>query len=296
MAAGACSRSFTTPIANIVTRKQTATLLDPEGTASVGDIVRSIREEKGIAGFWSGYSASLVLTLNPSLTFFLQEFLKTTFAEKQYDDLGPRLTFLFAATSKAISSFVTYPFQTAKTRLQAGVAVDSSKDKEQTEREGRMTNGVASGFEEDVSESKDVAGENSNKPKRIRTVKNLAQQSIFGMVAQIVRSEGIGSLYDGIGAELLKGFFSHGITMVTKDVVHKLLFRLYLVALSVLAELRRRRLSMLGAETQQKLPRALQYRIDTRPRSLKTGKRGAGNGTNVVANLIDGTQRPFKAR
>ncbi|KAI0432225.1 mitochondrial carrier domain-containing protein [Xylaria sp. FL1042] len=231
MAAGACSRSFTTPIANVVTRKQTATLLGPDNALGVREIVRSIREEKGIAGFWSGYSASLVLTLNPSLTFFLQEFLKGTFAEQTYDDPSPRLTFLFAATSKAMSSFVTYPFQIAKTRLQSGIPLDSN---EPDEKQLNSTNEVNSTPDESVEGD-------DNKPKAVRAMQNLAQRSIFGTVAHIIRTEGIGSLYDGVGAELLKGFFNHGTTMLAKDVVHKFLFKLYIFGLGALIELRKRR-------------------------------------------------------
>ncbi|KAI0799222.1 mitochondrial carrier domain-containing protein [Xylaria sp. FL0064] len=239
MAAGACSRSFTTPIANVVTRKQTATLLGPDNTSSVREIVRSIKREKGIAGFWSGYSASLVLTLNPSLTFFLQEFLKATFAEQTYDDPGPRLTFLFAATSKAISSFVTYPFQIAKTRLQAGIPLDSD---ESDENQPNNANEVNSTLDERVAGDRDVVDKaDENKPKAVRAVQNLAQRSVFGTVAYIIRTEGIGALYDGVGAELLKGFFNHGTTMFAKDVVHKFLFKLYIFVLGALVELRKRR-------------------------------------------------------
>lgn len=250
MAAGACSRTFTTPIANIVTRKQTATLIDPDGVAETREIMRRIREEKGIAGFWSGFSATLVLTLNPSLTFFLQEFLKATFADETYDDPGPRLTFLFAATSKAISSFVTYPFQIAKTRLQAGIPLDSSQSGAKQ---------VNSKFDEHA-EDRD-AEEEADKPRPMSAVQTLAQRSIFGMVAQIIRTEGIGSLYDGIGAELLKGFFSHGTTMLAKDAVHKLLFKLYIFALGFLTEMRKR-YPQAKAARREALFHLLRHRID----------------------------------
>ncbi|KAI1747129.1 mitochondrial carrier domain-containing protein [Xylaria castorea] len=242
MAAGACSRSFTTPIANIVTRKQTSSLIDPNSALGVREIMRRIREERGIAGFWSGYSASLVLTLNPSLTFFLQEFLKTTFADQKYDDPGPGLTFLFAATSKAISSFVTYPFQIAKTRLQAGIPLDSSPSHE---KQLNGTPGVDSKSDDNAEEDRN-ADEEAEKSKTVRAIQTLAQRSIFGTVAQIVHTEGIGSLYDGIGAELLKGFFSHGTTMVAKDAVHKLLFKLYIFALGILTEIRTRNSTWAG--------------------------------------------------
>ncbi|KAI0543865.1 mitochondrial carrier domain-containing protein [Xylaria curta] len=237
MAAGACSRSFTTPIANIVTRKQTSSLLDPTSSPGVREIMRRIREERGIAGFWSGYSASLVLTLNPSLTFFLQEILKSTFADQTYDDPGPRLTFLFAATSKAISSLVTYPFQIAKTRLQAGIPLDSDEKQLDSKPE-----------------------DNAEKSGPVRAVQAFARRSIFGTVAQIVQTEGIGSLYDGVGAELLKGFFSHGTTMVAKDVVHKLLFKLYIFVLGVLTEMRKRNPQAI-ATRREALLRLLQRRI-----------------------------------
>ncbi|KAH7041302.1 mitochondrial carrier domain-containing protein, partial [Microdochium trichocladiopsis] len=207
MAAGAVSRAFTTPIANVVTRKQTASLLeDDENGISASDksvmqILKDIRQEKGLTGLWGGYSATLLLTLNPALTFFLQDFLKKTLlGSDRWDDPGPQLTFLLAASSKAAASAITYPFQIAKTRLQAGVPLES----------------------QDSAEDEEQA----------------LLKSIFGTIAQIVHAEGVGALYDGIQGELLKGFFSHGTTMLAKDVIHKLLFKLYLFTASLLAEWR----------------------------------------------------------
>ncbi|ORY69904.1 mitochondrial carrier domain-containing protein, partial [Pseudomassariella vexata] len=208
MAAGACSRAFTTPIANVVTRKQTAALLEGGAEAkelTLREIMQAIREEKGLAGFWSGYSATLVLSLNPGITFFLQEMLKKSLlgAEK-WDKPGPHLTFLFAALSKSAASAITYPFQLAKARLQLV----------------------------EVIEAKLAASRAANK---------LAKQSIIGVMRQIVDTEGVGSLYDGLSGELLRGFFGHGMTMLAKDVVYKLLFKIYLVVAAVLSEMRRRR-------------------------------------------------------
>ena len=86
----------------------------------------------------------------------------------------------------------------------------------------------------------------------IRAVKTLAQRSVFGTVAHIIRTEGIQSLYDGVGAELLKGFFSHGTTMLAKDIVHKFLFKMYIFTLGLLTELRRRRQQRAGQRFGQK--------------------------------------------
>ncbi|KAH9898834.1 mitochondrial carrier domain-containing protein [Xylariomycetidae sp. FL2044] len=294
VAAGACSRALTTPIANIVTRQQTAGLVsDGAGVEAdrltVRQIASDIRREKGLAGFWAGYSASLVLTLNPSITFFLQEALKkSVVSEESWDQPGTAVTFLLSAVSKAIASTVTYPFSIAKTRLQVGIPADTRPLEEDRAEEQEDTQ-----EEESSTHERDVDKEVDDKLKALRAVQTLARRSIFGTVAQIVRTEGLGSLYTGIQGELIKGFFSHGTTMVAKDFVHKLLFKFYLFTAALLTELKLRRLQRRAHNV--KLPVALQYRLDRR--NNLAGKDGQGRtsamgyGVNIVANLIDGTMR-----
>ncbi|KAH8200237.1 hypothetical protein TruAng_005573 [Truncatella angustata] len=259
VAAGACSRAFTTPISNVVTRKQTGAMVEGENAdarqLSVREIVNSILKEKGVKGLWSGYSATLVLTLNPGITFFLQDFLKRSIlGDDSPEDPGAALTFLLAASSKAIASTITYPFQTAKARLQAGVPVtaesrEGENKEEQTDRPTELQ-----------SPDRALDKEIDAKLKATRAVQKFAQQSVFGTIAQIVRTEGVGSLYGGIHGELLKGFFSHGTTMLAKDVMHKLLFKLYLVVAGVLQELRARRLRRVGDGSAADMPTSLSFR------------------------------------
>ncbi|KAK8066076.1 Peroxisomal adenine nucleotide transporter 1 [Apiospora hydei] len=289
VAAGACSRALTTPIATIVARKQTAALVDDQDSdatsaadLSVREIAAAIRREKGLAGLWSGYSASLVLTLNPSLTFFLQEFLKRgLLSSDRWDEPGSGLTFLLAAVSKAVASSVTYPFQIAKSRLQVSTVPAEPEPEVKAEAEGeKQENGGGGG--EDAA--RDVEKEVEAKLSAVRAVQKLARRSIFGTLVTIAREEGVAALYDGLPGELLKGFFSHGTTMVAKDVVHKLLFKLYLFLAGVLREMRLRRgrasqqiqrmVSPTAKKTNnysmydddvgsgQDLPRALQFRND----------------------------------
>lgn len=248
VAAGACSRAFTTPIANVVTRKQTGAMLEGGEAGgrqlSVREIVNSILSEKGVKGLWSGYSATLVLTLNPGITFFLQDFLKRSLvASEKWEDPGVALTFLLAASSKAIASTVTYPFQTAKARLQAGVPVSSETQADEEEDTEKDQSGEAHDLDDTESQATEraVDREIDAKLKATRAVQKFAQQSVFGTIAQIVRTEGVGSLYDGVHGDLLKGFFSHGTTMLAKGVIHKLLFKLYLLVAGMLQELRARR-------------------------------------------------------
>ncbi|KAI9762211.1 MAG: Histone H4 [Chaenotheca gracillima] len=205
--AGAVAKLLTTPIANIVTRKQTDAMVaarsgrsDETSQMSVADIARAIHHEKGLRGFWSGYSASLVLTLNPSLTFFLFEFLKRVLIPRsRRDDPGGRAIFLLAAVSKAIASSITYPFSLAKARAQAS---NRSRTTEKT------------------------ADTDSSPPKPAQR-----PTTVFSTVFQIGRTEGVTALYEGLTGEVLKGFFSHGTTMIVKESVHKLIIQLYYLLL-----------------------------------------------------------------
>ena len=207
--AGAFSKFWTTPIANVVTRKQTASMLTdrhPNKQADQGSIraiSQQIYQENGLQGFWSGYSASLILTLNPSLTFFFFETLKRALLYRgRRINPTPQAVFLLAALSKVMASTVTYPFQLAKSRLQAS---------------GR-NNGEA--------DSKESSGETYDRRS--------LPQNVFTTILRIARNEGLGALYEGLHGEILKGFFSHGITMIIKDVVHKLVIQFYYILLKML--------------------------------------------------------------
>lgn len=212
--AGALSKFCTTPIQNIVTRKQTAamTALDGSSTgvppaSSTRDIANEIIKEKGLQGFWSGYSASLILTLNPSLTMLLHKvLLRLLVTQEKRDNPGARITFLIAATSKALASTITYPFQLAKTRAQ----VSSQKPSE--------TTGETSEFEKE------------EKPLRSRTIR-ARQRTVFATILRIAQTEGFAGLYQGLGGEVLKGFFSHGITMLMKERIHAAIINLYYAVL-----------------------------------------------------------------
>src|ERR1700733_6264343 len=92
----------------VSTRDSTSSVLPK---LSAKDIAPQIRHEKGFLDFWTGYSASLVLTLNPAITFLLHKVsLRTLVPRLRRADPGVCLTFLIAATSGLIASSITYPF------------------------------------------------------------------------------------------------------------------------------------------------------------------------------------------
>lgn len=202
--AGATTKLMTTPIANIVTRQQAAALRTPnEKTPTSFEIANSIREEGGLPAFWSGYSASLVLTLNPSLTFFLFEFFKRVTLPRSKRDNPPAFaTFFLAALAKACASSVTYPFSLAKARLQAG----SIQNKQEQESEDKTVD----------------ASIHSKSSKVEKLEKKAAKKTLLSTLMTIYQTEGPTALYEGLHLEVLKAFVSHGITMSVKQFIARL--------------------------------------------------------------------------
>ncbi|KAL9584808.1 MAG: hypothetical protein Q9212_001891 [Teloschistes hypoglaucus] len=217
--AGAFSKLWTTPIGNVVTRQQAASMMSEtqhfgNTKSSIRSVALKIRSEKGLQGFWSGYSASLVLTLNPSITFLLFETIKRLVIPRQKrSNPPPQATFLIAAISKAIASTITYPFSLAKSRAQA-----SSKPVNEKDTKSKVTS-------EDVHEQTIPA---------VGKAKAKAPSNVFSTILHIASTQGLGGLYDGLSGEVLKGFFSHGITMLVKQAVHQFIIQLYFVTLRLL--------------------------------------------------------------
>ncbi|TGZ77916.1 mitochondrial carrier, partial [Ascodesmis nigricans] len=190
----ALSRFVSSPLSNIVARKQTSAMLYPHTRPpSIFDIYHDIMRENGVTGFWAGYTASFWLTLNPSLTFLLYETAKPHVREKNHGKLDGVESFFLAALCKAVATTVTYPLNVARARLQL---------------EG-------TGKELDMEEM-------FHEPNKIVKAKGLVDMLLY-----IVKKEGLSALYVGLGAELVKGFFTHGITMLAKEAVHKSILRLY---------------------------------------------------------------------
>lgn len=204
-----------------MTRKQTASFFAPATTndqagtppePSFVEILHVIRAERGFLGLWAGYGATLALTLNPSITFYLQHALRKALADRGRDGESSAMVFLVAALSKVVATATTYPFNIAKARAQVS-APQSPRSESEEKGSGRP---VSEGAVQAVS----------------RRLHRLAGETIFASVAEIARTEGTGALYDGLSGELLKAFCNHGTTMLSKEIVHKLIVQLYFFILS----------------------------------------------------------------
>ncbi|KAG6100887.1 hypothetical protein E4U30_003576 [Claviceps sp. LM220 group G6] len=186
--AGACSRVVTTPISNVVTRMQ----------------MKSDTES-------SGYSATLILTMSPSITFFVNRRLARRIipALEEEDIPVAWIAFLLAAFSKSAATVLTYPFQTGRTRLQIPNDVEDSADTEKGKNAAYREHGPRS---------------------LLARLFEIFDKTVFGIIIRIINKEGVRALFDGLQGELLKGFLSHGLTMVTKGSLHRLVIRLWFLS------------------------------------------------------------------
>ncbi|BGO97330.1 hypothetical protein NBRC10513v2_001251 [Rhodotorula toruloides] len=112
--AAAMGQIFTIPVSVIATRQQLA-----KKTLSFRKAIAHILRDDGITGLWRGLKPSLVLCVNPAITYGMFERLKTMLL-KPGEKMTPFKAFLIGALSKTLATVVTYPYIMAKTRLQAG--------------------------------------------------------------------------------------------------------------------------------------------------------------------------------
>ena len=83
-------------------------------------VARDILKDDGVTGLWRGLKPSLVLTVNPAITYGVFERVKTIILATSSDGkMTPWRSFLVGAVSKTLATVVTFPYILSKVRLQA---------------------------------------------------------------------------------------------------------------------------------------------------------------------------------
>lgn len=194
-AAGAVAQLCTIPVAVVTTRQQTQAKDERKGfLATAQEVVNS---EDGVSGLWRGLKASLVLVVNPAITYGAYERLKLVFFPgknnlKPWEAFGEappslmksccshRVAVVVAdlviavlgAMSKALATIATQPLIVAKVGLQS-------------------------------------------KPPAVRQGKPF--KSFTEVMKFIIDNEGLLGLFKGIGPQILKGLLVQGILMTIKE-------------------------------------------------------------------------------
>lgn len=114
--AGALAQLFTIPVAVVTTRQQTQPKGEKKGLIETGREV--VNSEDGWTGLWRGLKASLVLVVNPSITYGAYERLRVVFFHGRAK-LAPWEAFALGAMSKALATIATQPLIVAKVGLQS---------------------------------------------------------------------------------------------------------------------------------------------------------------------------------
>jgi len=114
--AGAIAQIFTIPVAVITTRQQTQPKSMKKGLFETAQEV--IESEDGWSGLWRGLKASLVLCVNPAITYGAYQRLKDVIFPGKAR-LRPWEAFMLGAISKSIATLCTQPLIVAKVGLQS---------------------------------------------------------------------------------------------------------------------------------------------------------------------------------
>ncbi|KAL9099159.1 MAG: hypothetical protein Q9163_005303 [Psora crenata] len=114
--AGAIAQIFTIPVSVITTRQQTQPKDDKKSLLDTGREV--VCSEDGWSGLWRGLKASLVLVVNPAITYGAYQRLRELFFAGR-PNLRPWESFFLGATSKALATVATQPLIVAKVGLQS---------------------------------------------------------------------------------------------------------------------------------------------------------------------------------
>lgn len=114
--AGAVAQIFTIPVAVVTTRQQTQRKDEKKGMIETAQDV--ISSEDGWSGLWRGLKASLVLVVNPAITYgAYQRLREILFPGKK--NLKPWEAFVLGAMSKSLATIATQPLIVAKVGLQS---------------------------------------------------------------------------------------------------------------------------------------------------------------------------------
>lgn len=188
--AGAIAQIFTIPVAVVTTRQQTQPKGEKKGMIDTGREV--VHSDDGWTGLWRGLKASLVLVVNPAITYGAYQRLRillfpgkinlrpweafsmsySVHPDSNKSTTNPEATAVLGAMSKSLATIATQPLIVAKVGLQS-------------------------------------------RPPPARNGKPF--KSFIEVMAYIIDREGILGLFKGIAPQITKGVLVQGLLMMTKE-------------------------------------------------------------------------------
>lgn len=167
-------------------------------------VAREIIREDGITGLWRGLKPSMVLTVNPAITYGMYERLKSILLlarEKAGagEKMTPWMSFMLGAFSKTLATIVTYPYIMAKVRIQARTSgSDSDEDVGRDDRTGDV--------------EKRLEGSAQKHPRG-----HAKQSGALALLIRVLKTEGVVGWYQGMSAQIIKAVLSQALLFVSKE-------------------------------------------------------------------------------
>ncbi|KAM0749839.1 mitochondrial carrier [Meredithblackwellia eburnea MCA 4105] len=202
--AAALAQLFTIPVSVIATRQQLS-----DKAVSFMTTLRAILADDGITGLWRGLKPSLVLTVNPAITYGMFERLKLALL-KEGEKMTPGKAFYIGALSKTLATVVTYPYIMAKTRLQAKYDDVDAEEDVPVERIAADPSTITD------SEPKDVTTSTTKSNKRKKKEK---YSGAIDCLSQVYKEKGFAGWYQGMQAQITKAVLSQALLFGIKDIL-----------------------------------------------------------------------------
>lgn len=211
--AAAISQCFTMPIGVITTQQQT-----DKHHKNFVQLIKEILDQDGISGLWRGLRVSLVLCINPSITYGSYERLKQVlYGSKEF--LGPLESFSLGVLAKSLATVATQPLIVSKAMIQK-----KAKSKKPTDATATATATATSNSNLDKPLKKDEEDEEDEDEDD-----DIKFDHFTDALAHLWHTEKLHGLYKGIAPQLLKGVFVQGLLFMFKDQIDMLF--LYLLSL-----------------------------------------------------------------
>ncbi|KAI6108156.1 mitochondrial carrier [Pisolithus sp. B1] len=147
---------------------------------------------------------SMVLTVNPAITYGMYERLKSILLlarEKAGagEKMTPWMSFMLGAFSKTLATIVTYPYIMAKVRIQARMSgSDSDEDVGRDDRTGDV--------------EKRLEGSAQKHPRG-----RAKQSGALALLIRVLKTEGVVGWYQGMSAQIIKAVLSQALLFVSKE-------------------------------------------------------------------------------
>jgi len=211
--AGAFAQIFTIPVSVIATRQQlftpSSSSASKSSNPSILSTAKDILAEDGVTGLWRGLKPSLVLTVNPAITYGMFERLKNLVLEEGVK-MTPGKAFLIGAASKTLATVVTYPYIMAKVRLQA----------KYTPAPGPILPITTNGSEPNLTSTPTYASVASSDPTPSSGAVRKSDERYNGaldVLAKVYEQKGFQGWYQGMQAQITKAVISQALLFGIKD-------------------------------------------------------------------------------